>query len=158
MVKDRVVQTALKMVIEPIFEREFVNHSYGFRPNRGCKDALRAVDTELKEGNVWVMDADMKSYFDTIPHDKLMLEVETRISDGRVLKLIKQYLKQDIMDGMAKWIPVSGTPQGAVISPLLANLYLHPLDILMKNAGFNLIRYADDFVILCENESQAQKA
>ena len=99
-VKDRIVQTALKMVIEPIFENEFVNHSYGFRPLRGCKLALRAVDGCLKAGQTWVVDADMKSYFDTIPHALLMVEVEKFISDGKVLKLIQTYLEQDILDGM----------------------------------------------------------
>lgn len=157
-VKDRVVQAAMKVVIEPIFEREFVTHSYGFRPGKGCKDALREVDTLLRDGNVWVMDADMKSYFDTIPHDKLMAQVETYISDGRVLELINRFLKQDILDGMQKWTPTGGTPQGAVISPLLANLYLHPLDKLMKEGGFSMVRYADDFVILCRSKTQAEDA
>jgi RNA-directed DNA polymerase len=118
-VKDRIVQTALKMVIEPIFENEFVNHSYGFRPLRGCKLALRAVDGCLKAGQTWVVDADMKSYFDTIPHAQLRVEVEKFISDGKVLKLIQTYLEQDILDGMKRWTPGAGTPQGAVISPLL---------------------------------------
>jgi RNA-directed DNA polymerase len=157
-VKDRVVQAALKMVIEPIFEREFAEHSYGFRPGRGCKDALRSVDGILKEGKVWVVDADMKSYFDTIPHDKLMEQVETRISDGRVLELIRRFLKQNIMEGMQEWTPAGGTPQGAVISPLLANLYLHPLDKQMQDAGLRMVRYADDFVILCHCEDEAQQA
>lgn len=118
-VKDRIVQTALKMVIEPIFEVEFVNHSYGFRPKLGCKDALRAVDAHLKAGYVWVVDADMKSYFDSIPHLPLMAQVEQRISDGKVLKLIQAFLDQDIMDGMKQWTPTAGTPQGAVVSQLI---------------------------------------
>ncbi|MDO9139617.1 MAG: reverse transcriptase domain-containing protein, partial [Methylococcales bacterium] len=113
-VKDRVVQTALKRVIEPIFENEFVNHSYGFRPLRGCKLALREVDGHMKAGQTWVVDADLKSYFDTIPHAQLMAEVEKLISDGKVLKLIESYLEQDIMDGLKRWTPVAGTPQGAV--------------------------------------------
>jgi RNA-directed DNA polymerase len=157
-VKDRIVQTALKMVIEPIFEREFVEHSYGFRPKRGCKDALREVDGWLKQGYTWVVDADLQSYFDTIPHDKLMTQVERRISDGRVLSLIQTFLKQDIMDEMKMWTPIHGTPQGAVVSPLLANIYLHPLDQLIEQAGMKMVRYADDFVILCRNEAEAQKA
>ena len=134
-VKDRIVQTALKMAIEPIFENEFVEHSYGFRPLRGCKDALRIVDEGLKAGQTWVVDADMKSYFDSIPHAQLMAEVETFISDGKVLKLIQAYLKQDVMAGLERWTPNAGTPQGAVISPLLANLYLHSLDKRMAQAG-----------------------
>lgn len=157
-VKDRIVQTALKMVIEPIFENEFVNHSYGFRPLRGCKLALRDVDGCLKDGKTWVVDADLKSYFDTIPHAQLMAEVEKLISDGKVLKLIESYLEQDIMDGLNRWTPVGGTPQGAVISPLLANLYLHSLDKLMMQAGHTMVRYADDFVILCQTQEEAQNA
>jgi RNA-directed DNA polymerase len=157
-VKDRIVQTALKMAIEPIFENEFVEHSYGFRPLRGCKDALRIVDEGLKAGQTWVVDADMKSYFDSIPHAQLMAEVETFISDGKVLKLIQAYLKQDVMAGLERWTPNAGTPQGAVISPLLANLYLHSLDKRMAQAGYKMVRYADDFVILCPSQEEAQKA
>ena len=157
-VKDRVVQMALKMVIEPILEREFVDHSYGFRPQRGCKDALRSVDEALKAGYTWVVDADLQSYFDTIPHDKLMMRVETKISDGRVLELIKRFLKQNIMEDMQEWTPTGGTPQGAVISPLLADIYLHPLDKLMLEAGLRMVRYADDFVILCRSKAEALQA
>ena len=157
-VKDRIVQTALKMAIEPIFENEFVEHSYGFRPLRGCKDALRIVDEGLKAGQTWVVDADMKSYFDSIPHAQLMAEVETFISDGKVLKLIQAYLKQDVLAGLERWTPTSGTPQGAVISPLLANLYLHSLDKRMAQAGYTMVRYADDFVILCPSQEEAEKA
>lgn len=157
-VKDRIVQTALKMAIEPIFENEFVEHSYGFRPLRGCKDALRKVDECLKTGQTWVVDADMKSYFDTIPHAQLMDEVEKFISDGKVLKLIQAYLKQDILDGKNRWAANAGTPQGAVISPLLANLYLHSLDKQMMQAGYRMVRYADDFVILCQSQEEAQRA
>lgn len=157
-VKDRIVQTALKMVIEPIFENEFVNHSYGFRPLRGCKLALREVDRRLKAGQTWVVDADLKSYFDTIPHGRLMVEVEKFISDGKVLKLIENYLEQDIMDGLDRWTPVAGTPQGAVISPLLANLYLHSLDKLMEQSEYTMVRYADDFVILCQTQAEAENA
>jgi RNA-directed DNA polymerase len=152
------VQTALKMVIEPIFENEFADHSHGFRPLRGCKDALREVDGYLKAGQTWVVDADLKSFFDTIPHAQLMGEVERLISDGRVLKLIEDYLKQDILDGLERWTPNAGTPQGAVISPLLANLYLHPIDKLMEQAGYTMVRYADDFVILCNSQEEAQNA
>lgn len=157
-VKDRIVQTALKMAIEPIFENEFVEHSYGFRPLRGCKDALRIVDEGLKAGQTWVVDADMKSYFDSIPHAQLMAEVETFISDGKVLKLIQAYLKQDVMAGLERWTPNAGTPQGAVISPLLANLYVHSLDKRMAQAGYKMVRYADDFVILCPSQEEAQNA
>jgi RNA-directed DNA polymerase len=157
-VKDRIVQTALKMTIEPIFEVQFRQGSYGFRPGRGCKDALREVDRLLKEGYTHVVDADLKSYFDTIPHDRLMARVGETISDGRVLKLIDGFLKQEIMSDMARWQPATGTPQGAVLSPLLANIYLHPLDLLMEQNGRRMVRYADDFVILCRTEDEAEAA
>jgi len=143
-VKDRIVQTALKLVIEPIYENVFDESSYGFRPGRGCKDALREVDLLIKEGLTHVVDADLSSYFDTIPHDRLMALVEERISDGRVLDLLRGFLKQDIISGLERWTPMGGTPQGAVISPLLANLYLHPLDSLMRSKGYRMVRYADD--------------
>jgi len=157
-VKDRIVQTALKMVIEPIFEVQFRPGSFGFRPGRGCKDALREVDRLLKEGYTHVVDADLKSYFDTIPHDRLMALVEGSISDSRVLALIDGFLCQEIMSEMARWQPTTGTPQGAVLSPLLANLYLHPLDVLMEQSGCRMVRYADDFVILCASEAEAAAA
>ncbi|MBV9566118.1 MAG: group II intron reverse transcriptase/maturase [Bradyrhizobium sp.] len=154
-IKDRIVQTALKMTIEPIFEVQFRPGSYGFRPGRSCKDALREVDRLLKEGFTHVVDADLKSYFDTIPHDKLMARVGETISDGRVLTLIDGFLRQEIMSDMARWRPTTGTPQGAVLSPLLANIYLHPLDLLMEQNGRRMVRYADDFVIVCRTEAEA---
>jgi RNA-directed DNA polymerase len=157
-VKDRIVQTALKMAIEPILEVEFRAGSHGFRPGRSCKDALREVDRLLKDGYAFVVDADLKSYFDTIPHDKLMALVAGRISDGRILSLLDGFLRQDIMTDMACWQPTTGTPQGAVLSPLLANLYLHPLDLLMEESGHRMVRYADDFVILCRSEGEALAA
>ncbi len=157
-VKDRIVQRALKMAIEPIFEVQFRPGSYGFRPGRGCKDALREVDRLLKEGFVHVVDADLKAYFDTIPQDQLMAQVALSISDGRVLELIESFLRQDIMKGMARWQPTTGTPQGAVISPLLANIYLHPLDLQMEQRGWRMVRYADDFVILCRTAEEATAA
>jgi RNA-directed DNA polymerase len=157
-VKDRIVQTALKMVIEPIFETQFRPGSYGFRPGRSCKDALREVDRLLKEGFAWVVDADLQSYFDGIPHNRLMTLVAASISDGPVLSLLEDFLQQDIMKDMARWRPTTGTPQGAVISPLLANLYLHPLDLLMEESGLRMVRYADDFVILCRTEADAMAA
>ncbi|MFL5338963.1 MAG: group II intron reverse transcriptase/maturase [Gemmataceae bacterium] len=157
-VKDRVVQTALKMAIEPIFEAQFRPGSYGFRPGRGCKDALREVDRLLKEGYAFAVDADLKCYFDTIPQERLMALVEERISDGRILSLIEAFLRQDIMTDMARWQPTTGTPQGAVLSPLLANIYLHPLDLLMEESGYRMVRYADDFVILCRSADEARAA
>ena len=155
-VKDRIVQTAVKLVLEPIFEREFLETSYGFRPGRGCKDALREVDRLLKAGYTQVVDADLASYFDTIPHAPLMAQVGERVSDGRLLQLIEAFLHQDIVKGMQRWTPTGGTPQGAVISPLLANLYLHPLDCAMRESGYQMVRYADDFVVLCHTAEEAR--
>lgn len=157
-VKDRIVQTAVKLVIEPIFEKEFLPTSYGFRPGRGCKDALREVDRYLREGYTHVVDADLKGYFDSIPHSRLKRRIEERISDGRLLELLAGWLRQDIVKGLERWTPTGGTPQGAVISPLLANLYLHPLDEIMLRLGYRMVRYADDFVILCECAEQAHRA
>ncbi len=146
------------MVIEPIFEHEFAEHSYGFRPGRGCKDALRRVNELLKAGYSYIVDADLKSYFDTIPHDRLMTLVGQKISDGRVLTLIEAFLKQGVLDSMREWTPEMGCPQGAVISPLLSNIYLNPLDHLMAKAGIEMVRYADDFVILCRSLEDATRA
>jgi RNA-directed DNA polymerase len=157
-VRDRTVQTALRNVLEPIFERNFHEHSYGFRPGRGCKDALRRVQQLLAEGYVWVVDADLKSYFDTIPHERLMALLGRKVSDSRVLALIEAFLTQGIMQDGACWTPEEGTPQGAVLSPLLSNVYLDPLDHALATAGFEMVRYADDFVILCRNRAEAEAA
>jgi RNA-directed DNA polymerase len=156
-VRDRVVQGAIRHVIEPIFEKEFAESSYGFRPGRGCKDALRRVDDLLKQGYVYVVDADLKSYFDTIPHDRLMERLRERIADGRLLRLIESFLKAGIMDGMKEWEPEAGAPQGAVLSPLLSNIYLNPLDQQMASQGVAMVRYADDFVILCRSQTEAEQ-
>ena len=157
-VRDRTVQGAVRHVIEPIFEKEFASHSYGFRPGKGCKDALRRVDELLKAGYVYVMDADLKSYFDTIPHDRLMNRLRERIADRRVLSLIESFLKAGIMDGIEETKPEAGAPQGAVLSPLLSNIYLNPLDHQMAAQGYEMVRYADDFVILCCSQAEAEQA
>ncbi len=157
-VRDRVVQTALLHVLEPIFDVTFAEHSYGFRHGRGCHHALEKVESLLNEGCVYVVDADLKSYFDTIPKDRLMSRVRERVSDSRVLGLVEQFLQQGVLDGLSAWTPVTGTPQGAVISPLLANLYLNPLDHLLAGAGHATVRYADDFVILCRSRAEAEQA
>jgi len=157
-VKDRIVQTALKMVLEPIFEKEFLSVSYGFRPGRGCKDALREVDRLLKEGYTWVLDADVKSYFDSIPHDLLMERIGKSVSDGKILHLIELFLRQEILEDMKLWNPISGTPQGAVLSPLLANVYLHQLDLTLHRNGFKMVRYADDWVVFCRSMEEAEDA
>ena len=157
-VKDRVVQTALRLVLEPIFEAGFAEQSYGFRPGRGCKDALRRVEALLQSGAVWVVDADIQRYFEAIPREGLMQCVERRVADGRVLALLKAYLSQGVMEGTERWEPEGGTPQGAVISPLLANIYLDPLDHTMEQGGWEMVRYADDFVILCASQEEAGAA
>lgn len=157
-VRDRVVQTALRFVLEPIFERDFATHSYGFRPGRGCKDALRRVDQLLKAGYVHIVDADLKSYFDTIPKDRLLAMVGEKVADGRILALIESFLNQKVLDGVREWTPEEGTPQGAVISPLLSNIYLDPLDHRMEKLGFEMVRYADDFVVLCRSPQDAAAA
>lgn len=157
-VRDRVVQGALRHVLEPIFERQFAEHSYGFRPHRGCKDALRRVDGLLKQDFRYVVDVDLKSYFDTIPHDKLLADVRQYVTDSRVLGLIEAFLKANILDDLQHWTPESGAPQGAVLSPLLSNLYLNDLDHQMAQAGFEMTRYADDLVIQCRTREEAERA
>jgi RNA-directed DNA polymerase len=157
-VRDRVVQTALLHVLEPIFDITFAEHSYGFRHGRGCHHALERIEALLNEGNVYVVDADLKSYFDTIPKDRLLARVSEKVSDQRVLRLVEMFLEQGVMDGLTEAIPETGTPQGAVISPLLANIYLNPLDHLMAAAGFAMVRYADDLVILCRTREDAARS
>jgi RNA-directed DNA polymerase len=157
-VRDRVVQTALRQVVEPIFEREFAEHSYGFRPQRGAKDALRRVQQLLDQGYHWIVDADLRRYFDTIPQAPMLARVRENVADGRVLDLITAFLQQPVMETDELWTPQEGTPQGAVISPLLANLYLNPLDHLMAQRGVEMVRYADDFVLLCRSEKEARQA
>jgi RNA-directed DNA polymerase len=155
---DRVVQTSLRNVIEPIFERKFEAGSYGFRPGRGCKDALREVSRGLKAGRTWVVDVDIEKYFDSIDRERLMDLVAEEIADSSVLNLIRQYLEQDVMDGAKRWRPEAGTPQGAVISPLLANIYLHPVDVAMRSHGYAMIRYADDMVVMCSSRVEGEAA
>lgn len=157
-VRDRVVQTALRHALEPIFEHGFGEGSYGFRPGRSALQAVVEVDRLLKSGSAWVVDADLKSYFDTIPHDRLLSRVREKVGDGRVLDLVESFLKQGVLDDLKHWVPEKGTPQGGVISPLLSNIYLDPLDKAMSDAGFEMVRYADDFVILCRDERQAADA
>lgn len=157
-VRSRVVETALRNVLEPIFERDFAEHSYGFRPRRGCKEALRRVDHLLKAGYIWVVDADLQSYFDTIPKQKLLGRVAEKVADSRVLQLVEAMLETEVMEGLAHWTPEAGTPQGAVISPLLSNIYLDPLDHELAGRGYEMVRYADDFIILCISEAAARAA
>jgi RNA-directed DNA polymerase len=157
-VRDRVVQTALVHVLEPIFDHTFHERSFGFRHGRGCHDALRCVEALLEDGYIYVVDADLKGYFDTIPKDRLLALVQQKVSDSAVLRLVKKYLDQEIMSELKTWTPEAGVPQGAVLSPMLSNVYLNPLDHLMSDKGYQMVRYADDFVILCRSHSEAEAA
>ena len=157
-VRDRVVQTALRLVLEPIFDATFAPHSYGFRPQRSAKHALRRVVRLQRAGYRYVVDADVQAYFDSIPHAPLRARVQSKVRDARVLALLDAFLQQPILEGLAQWTVEEGTPQGAVVSPLLANLYLDPLDHAVAAAGYEMVRYADDFVILCRTAEEAQQA
>lgn len=157
-VRDRVVQAALRHVLEPILEKQFAEHSYGFRPDRGCKDALRRVNHLVKAGYKYTVDIDLKSYFDTIPHDRLVQELRERVADNQVISLVEKFLQAEVLDGLQHWTPTAGAPQGAIISPLLSNLYLNALDHQMANAGFKMTRYADDMVIQCKTREEAELA
>jgi len=158
-VRDRTVEAALKHVLEPIFERDFAEHSYGFRPGRGCREAVQRVEQLLEEGRHWCVDLDFKSYFDTIPHERLLGLVQRRVVDGSVVALLEQSLKAGVLEALKGWQPTErGTPQGAVISPMLANLYLNPLDHQMVEQGWEMVRYADDLVVLCRTQEEAEQA
>lgn len=157
-VRDRVVQAALRLVIEPIFENDFHEHSYGFRPGRSAQQAAGAVLAHLKAQRLVVVDVDLKAFFDSIPHERLLDAVRERVTDGRVLELIGQFLKAGVMEDNRVAIPEAGTPQGGVISPLLANIYLNALDHQMANSGRKMVRYADDVVILCHTADEATSA
>jgi RNA-directed DNA polymerase len=158
-VTDRIAETALRMTIEPIFEKKFLECSYGFRPKRSTKDALRRVQQHLDEGRTFVVDIDIQKYFDTIGHDLLMEEVKKEISDGRVLRMIEKSLSRGVMETTKSYAALEeGTPQGSVISPLLANIFLHPVDEAMTRAGYEVVRYADDCVVMCRTQEEAERA
>ncbi len=149
----------MQRVLEPIFEREFAEHSYGFRPGHKAQQAVARVEGLLQGGYTWIVDADLKGYFDSIPQEALLKMVSQRVSDRRVLRLIEQSLKAGVMEEMKGWQPTEqGTPQGGVLSPLLANIYLNPLDHQMAQKGYRMTRYADDFVIQCRSRAEAQEA
>lgn len=157
-VRDRVVQGALRLLLEPIFEAEFADTSFGFRPGRSGHDALRRVVEHLDSGFTWVVDADLRRFFDTMDHGVLMTRLRERVSDGRILSLIEAFLRQDVMEGIERWTPEAGSPQGAVLSPLLSNVFLDPLDHRLARKGFAMVRYADDFVVLCRSRAEAERA
>ena len=155
---DRVVQQAVRMALEPIYEQRFSDQSYGFRPGRSCHDALRRVNGQLESGHTHVVDIDIQGYFDTIDHERLIQLLKEDVSDGRVLEIIEGFLKAGVMEEGAYEISETGTPQGGVISPLISNIYLDELDHLMESKGMVMTRYADDMVILCKSAKEAERA
>ena len=158
-VRDRVAQQAAKLVLEPIFEADFLPCSYGFRPKRSATDALEKIRVSFPRGKQFVFEADIRDFFGTIDHEKLMGLVERRISDRRVLKLLRSWLRADVLTEQGLRRTVAGTPQGGVISPLLANIFLHAFDRAWAEHGTGeLVRYADDFVVLCTTRDQAEDA
>ena len=160
-VRDRIVQMAAKIAIEPVFEADFRECSYGFRPKRSAKQALEVVRKACNNKGYYVVDADIEKFFDNVNQDKLMILIEQRISDRRILKLIRQWMRSGILYGSILTISELGTSQGSVISPLLANIYLNTLDILWEKYGRThgiLVRYADDTVIICKNKKSANHA
>jgi len=157
-IRDRVVQQAIANKLQPIFEKKFLECSYGFRPGRSAHDAIRKVDEYLKEGNEWVVEVDIEKYFDTVNQELLMKLVNEEVADGRVLRLIEKFLRSGVMEEAKVEYQVSGTPQGGVISPLLANIYLHEFDRKMTDEGYKTVRYADDVVTMCRSKQEAEEA
>lgn len=155
---DRVCQQALLQRMEPIFEPTFLSCNYGYRPGHSPHEAMRQVWQELQAGKVWVLDADLRQFFDTIAQDKLVDQIAEEISDGRVLRLIEAILGAGVMEDGYYRSTKTGVPQGGVASPLWSNIYLTPFDRAMTEAGFSLVRWADDFVVLCGTRAEAQRA
>lgn len=156
--RDKVVQENLKALIEPIFEVEFLDGSHGFRPGRSTETACRQLEGYLEDGYTVVVDADIRAFFDEIPHDRLLDEANRRIADGRILKLIRNFLEAGVMEEMKIRKPETGTPQGGIVSPLLANIYLHAVDEQLQARGIRWVRYADDLVLLCRSREEAEAA
>lgn len=156
-VEDRVVQTAICQILEPIFEEDFLPVSYGFRPGISAHMALDKVTEHLNAGYYYVIDADLQSYFDTIPHDKLEQQIRKRVTDGSVIQLIYQFLTAGVMEGKKYQETRRGAPQGGVLSPLISNIYLHQMDELMIERGHRIVRFADDFIILCKSQKGAER-
>jgi group II intron reverse transcriptase/maturase len=157
-VRDRVVQQAVRQVLEPIFEADFSSHSHGFRPGRSAFSALRELYSQVRNGHVWIVDVDIEKFFDEIPHEPLMAAVAERVADGSVLRLVRLFLEALIQEGYRLVRPKAGTPQGGVVSPLLANIYLARLDRVLDAEGVRFVRYADDVRLLSRTEAGAQQA
>jgi len=157
-IRDRVVQQALLNILEPIFEPLFHEHSYGFRPQRDAHQAIAHVRKAVSEGKEWIVDVDIRKYFDTVNHELLLDTVNEEISDGSVLRLLRMFLESGVMENGVRMATEEGTPQGGVMSPLLANIYLNRFDWEMAKAGYDVVRYADDFVVLCAKQQEAQRA
>jgi RNA-directed DNA polymerase len=157
-IRDRVVQQALLNILGPIFEPLFHERSYGFRPQRDTHQAIEQVRKALGEGREWIVDVDIRKYFDTVNHELLLDAVNEEISDGSVLRLLRMFLESGVLENGVRMETEEGTPQGGVISPLLANIYLNRFDWEMAKAGYEVVRYADDFVVLCASQDEAQQA
>lgn len=157
-VRDRVAQEVLRQLLTPLFESLFHDQSYGFRPHRSCHDALRKVDELHKAGYSHVLDADIQSFFDKIPHEVIMTGLRNVVADGNILNLVERFLSAGVLEDGIKYPTTVGTPQGGVLSPLLANIALNFLDWQLHDAGYRFVRYADDFVVLCQTEHHAQEA
>jgi group II intron reverse transcriptase/maturase len=157
-VRDRVAQEVVRALLEPIFEPHFSEFSFGFRPGRNAHQAVEAVRAAHAAGFKWVVDADIQAFFDNIPHDLILNRVAERVADGNILRLLREFLSAGVMEGFNFLPTTSGTPQGGVISPLLANIVLDLLDHRLTQSGFRFVRYADDFVVLCRNHAQAKQA
>jgi RNA-directed DNA polymerase len=157
-VRDRVAQEVLRRLLSPIFERIFHNNSFGFRPGRGCHMAVERVLEVWRQGYTYVLDADIKGFFDNLPHDVIMAGLAAEVADGNILRLIEKFLRAGVMEDQVLMPTRQGTPQGGVISPLLANIALNSLDWRLHEAGLHMVRYADDFVVLCRTQAQAQEA
>jgi RNA-directed DNA polymerase len=157
-VRDRVAQEVVRLLLSPLFERLFHDDSYGFRPDRNCHMAVRKILELHQQGHTHVLDADIKGFFDNLPHQVIMAGVAAEVADGNILDLVERFLKAGVMEEGVFQPTTVGTPQGGVISPLLANIALNSLDWQLHDAGFRFVRYADDFVVLCRNEVQVQEA
>ena len=156
-VRDRVVQEACRSMIEPIFEAEFLDSSHGFRPGKSVETACGQVEQYLSEGKVWVVDLDIEKCYDSIPHQPLIDRVAQRVADGKVLDLIRRFLKSGVMEEMQVRYETTGTPQGGIVSPVLANIFLHDLDVALQTRGTAWVRYADDVVALCQSREEAEQ-